>query len=97
MPTLQELQALQHTTKQINIIESIAAKWEGVALQLSIGKNRIDIIRCNSPHDVEKACRRMLGWWLDTERDRATWRRLISALKVNRLFALAHDIEKALE
>ena len=61
--------------------------------------NRIRIIRSNATHDVEEACRRMLEWWLDSERDRATWRRLITAIEDSRrdFFVLARDIEKALK
>ena len=41
----------------------------------------------------------MLEWWLVSERDRATWRRLIRAIEDSRsdFFVLARDIEKALE
>ena len=41
----------------------------------------------------------MLERWLDSERDRATWRRLIRAIEDSRndFFVLARDIEKALE
>ena len=65
---------------------------------MSIEMNRIRIIRLDS-HGVEEACRRMLEWWLDSERDRATWRRLIRAIEDSRsdFFVLARDIEKALE
>ena len=60
--------------------------------------NCIRIIRHDS-RGVEEACRRMLEWWLDSERDRATWRRLIRAIEDSRsdFFVLARDIEKALE
>ena len=89
---------LQCNNKQINIIESIASEWESVAIALSIEINRIRIIRHDS-RGVEEACRRMLEWWLDSERDRATWRRLIRAIEDSRsdFFVLARDIEKALE
>ena len=89
---------LQRNNKQINIIESIASEWESVAIALSIKMNRIHIIRHDS-RGVEEACRRMLEWWLDSERDRATWRRLIRAIEDSRsdFFVLARDIEKALE
>ena len=97
-PTLQELQILQRNDKQIKIIESIASEWERVAIALSIGIDRIRIIRSDS-RGVEEACRRMLEWWLDSERDRATWRRLIRAIEDSKsdFFVLARDIEKALE
>ena len=98
VPTLQELQTLQHNTKQINVIESIAANWEWVAVALSIKPERIDIIRSDSPHDVEKACRRMLQWWLDSEKDKATWHRLISAIdSKDRLHVFADNLQKALQ
>ena len=89
---------LQHNNKHINIIESIASEWESVAIALSIEMHRIRIIRHDS-RGVEVACRRMLEWWLDSERDRATWRRLIRAIEDSRndFFVLARDIEKALE
>ena len=40
----------------------------------------------------------MLEWWLDSERDKATWRRLIRAMEDSKsdFFVLARDIEKAL-
>ena len=88
---------LQRNNKHINIIESIASEWESVAIALSIEMHRIRIIRHDS-HGVEEACRRMLEWWLDSERDRATWRRLIRAIDSRSdFFVLARDIEKALE
>ena len=98
IPTFQELQTLQRNKKQIKIIESIASEWESVAIALAIGMDRIRIIRSDS-HGVEEACRRMLEWWLDSKRDRATWRRLIRAIEDSKsdFFVLARDIEKALE
>ena len=41
----------------------------------------------------------MLEWWLDSERDRATWSRLIRAIEDSRsdFFVLARDIEKTLQ
>ena len=60
--------------------------------------NRIHIIRSNAFHEVEDACRKMLAWWLDSERDKATWRRLIRAIEDSKsdFFVLARDIETAL-
>ena len=97
-PALHELQTLQRNNKLINIIESIASHWEEVAIALSIRIERIRIIKCDS-HGVEEACRRMLEWWLDSERDDATWRKLIRAVEYSRsdFLVLAHDIEKAIE
>ena len=79
-------------------MESIASQWESVAIALSIKMNRIRIIRHDS-RGVEEACRGMLEWWLDSEGDRATWRKLIRAIEDSRsgFFILARDIEKALE
>ena len=46
-----------------------------------------------------EACRRMLEQWLDLERDKATWRRLIRAIEDSKddFFVLARDIERALQ
>ena len=100
IPTLQELQTLQCNNMQIKIIESIASEWESVAIALSIGMDRIRIIRTDSHGmGVEEACRRMLEWWLHSMGDRATWRRLVRAVKDSKsdFLVLACDIEKALE
>ena len=96
-PTLQELQALPHGRESINVIEGIAPQWKRVATALSFNSDRIDIISTNSSHNVEDACWEMLRWWLDTQRDKATWRALIKAIRVVELHVLAHDIETALE
>ena len=95
-PTLQELQALPHGRGSINVIEGIASKWKRVATALSINSDRIDIISTNSSHNVEDACWEMLRWWLDTQRDKATWCALIKAIHVVELHVLANDIETAL-
>ena len=98
VPTLQELQTLQHNTKQINVIESIAPEWEWVAVALSVKPERIKIIRSDLPHNAEKACRRMLQFWLDSETDKATWRRLICAIdSKDCLHVFADDLQKALQ
>ena len=96
-PTLQELQALPHGGESINVIEGISSQWKRVATALSINSYRIGIISADSSHSVEDACWEMLRWWLDTQRDKATWRALIKAIHVVELHVLAHGIETALE
>ena len=95
-PTLQELQALPHDKGSINVIEGIASQWKKVATVLSINSYRIGIIGADSSHSVEDACWEMLRWWLDPQRDKATWRALIKAIRVVELHVLANDIETVL-
>ena len=66
-PTLQELQALPHNGQQINILETIAAKWRRVGIALGLNRHRIDIIQSDTlpPNQTEKACRAMLEYWME--------------------------------
>ena len=68
-----------------------------MATALSINPYRIAIISADSSHSVEDACWEMLRWWLDTQRDKATWHALIKAIHVVELHVLAIDIETALD
>ena len=96
-PTLQELQALPHNGQQINIIETIAAKWMKVGIALGLNQDRIDIIQSDAlpPNQTEKACRAMLEYWM--EGHGATWRALIRSLEDVDKNVLASQLKDALQ
>ena len=97
LPTPQELQALPHNGQQINIIETIAAKWKAVGIALCLNRHRIDIIERDAlrPNQTENACRAMLEYWMEGRR--ATWRALIRALEDVDENVLASQLKDALQ
>ena len=96
-PTLQELQALPHDGQQINIVETIAAKWRAVGIALCLNRYRIDIIERDAlrPNQTENACRAMLEYWMEGRG--ATWRALIRALEDVDENVLASQLKDALQ
>ena len=95
-PTLQELQALLHNGEQINIVETIAAKWRAVGIALCLNRHCIDIIQSDAlpPNQTEKACLAMLQCWMGGRG--ATWRALIRALEDVEENVLASQLKDSL-
>ena len=83
--------------KIVRVIDTVAAKWEELAIALGFEASVIDYIRRDHVHDAKAACRRVLTMWLEEEEENlcgpVTWTTLIQCLKNAEFSNLAQDIE----
>ena len=97
-PILSELQCLKSSAGTVRIIDSIAYKWESVAIQLTIPTSKVKTIKRDTD-GAEDACRIMLGIWLKGgHKTPVNWRTFIDCLRDSdsEFKVLAHDLEQAL-
>jgi len=96
-PTLRELQLLQFSGRRIEIIKTLAPRWQHFGDLLSfdsVGRN-IDLIRARHPGDPESGCKEMFQMWLKGSGvGPATWRTLAQLLEDFEHKTLAADIRK---
>ena len=80
------------------MIPSVASKWYKLGLMLLDPKyqNELDTIEADARNDAETCCRKMLSRWLNTE-ERASWDKLIKALRIIQLNDTASNIEQLLQ
>ena len=97
-PKLYQLQCLQYQGRRVKIIETVAAKWEEVALALHFEGNAIQNIQYD-PHIrcIDSACRVMLQKWLDGEGHLpVTWETLMDALVAAGFVTVVEDLQEIL-
>ena len=97
-PKLYQLQCLQCRGRRVKIIETVAAKWEEVALALHFEGHTIQNIRYD-PHIqcIDTACRVMLQKWLDGEgRQPVAWGTLMDALIDIGFVTVVEDLQEIL-
>ena len=81
-----------------HVIPLVAAKWYELGLELLETKHEaeLDVIETNSKDDAIKCCRKMFSKWLQLQSHRATWNRLIQAIKNIQLNSVASKVEELL-
>jgi len=94
-PTIQELQTLRYNRGTLKIIQSTAAKWNTLAIELNFDEPVIRSIERDTHCKCEDACHEMFLRWLRTKR--ANWQSLISALDSINEQVLASDVTSALQ
>ena len=68
--------------RQVKIVETIAYRWQDVALALHFEGSVIASIKESTFSNVEEGCRRMLDRWLEGVcHEPLTWERLVEALQ----------------
>ena len=91
-PELHELDLLKGKSKTVTIIDSVASKWDKLAIRLYFGGEDIRRIQRSSQHQSDTACRNVFIDWLGGNgREPITWETLIEALKEAGLTELAKD------
>ena len=88
-PTLRDLAT--------HVIPSVNTKWYDVDLQLLEPKyeNELNTIEADTRNDTATCCRKMFSKWLNTD-ELASWDKLMKALRIVQLNAVASDIEQLL-
>lgn len=66
-------------SEEIRIIDTIAYKWDQVAVALNVDQPTINILSRNYRQDAWQACFEMVGEWVDS-RCNVTWDFLADAL-----------------
>ena len=93
-PRLHQLDSLKHHSRTIEVMERVAFKWERVATQLYFEGYLINMIKRDSQHQADSACRDMFIKWLEgVGRKPTTWRTLIDALHDADLSNVAHELD----
>jgi hypothetical protein len=99
-PKLHHLDILKSRDgRKIRIIESVASKWEKLAVSLGFEVTRISNIKSGAFFHVEDACFNMFIRWLNGAHDLIppTWCNLIHCLEeTNEFKNLARDVKEAL-
>ncbi len=98
-PTMRHLQCLRSRGgRVVKPIESIAFRWDEVAIALDIDWCVIKYIRTDAHFQAVPACLEMLHKWLDGEGCQpATWMRFMEALIDAGFTNLAEDLEEVLK
>ena len=90
-----ELDLLESHGMSLKLINRVAGKWEEVAIRLHFSADRIEVLRRDSHHQCDPACRNMFTRWLDGEgREPRTWGTLIATLNEANLSTVAHELDK---
>ena len=82
------------------MIEEVAAEWEKLALALHFQTFVIDIVRRNTFHRTEDACREVLQRWLEGQeetRQPVNWATLIDSLLEAGFVDIAEDLQEVVE
>ena len=82
------------------MIEGVAARWEHLAHALHFESSVIEIIRRNSFHQTEDACRDVLWRWLEGQgetRQPVNWATLIESLLDAGFVIMADNLREAVE
>ena len=97
-PNLQQLEELTGCgSKTIRIINSVASKWEELAIALDFDAPAIDCIRRDFSSDCREACSQMLQKWIKMEYNvckPVTWTILIQCLQDAEFSTLAKDLNE---
>ena len=77
----------------MKIIETIAYRWQDVALALRFKGSMIASIKESTFSNVEEGCRMMLDWWLEGRcHEPVTWEGLVEALQEANFVDLADSL-----
>jgi len=83
--------------RQVKIVETIAYRWQDIALALHFEGSVIASIKESTFSNVEEGCRRMLDRWLEGGcREPVTWKRLVEALQDSGFIDLADSLRTTL-
>lgn len=99
-PTLEQLVILEGHRRRVKVIESVAARWENLALALGFEAPVIDYLRRDFEHNSLGAATQVLIKWLNGEGDLdkpITWSTLIQCLNEAGKKVLAEDVEETLK
>ena len=96
-PTIRELQLLRFSGRKIEIIKTLAPRWQHFGYLLSFDSvgRAIDLIRARHPGDPESGCKEMFQMWLKKGGGGPpTWRTLAQLLEDFDYKILAADVKK---
>lgn len=97
-PRLQELQCLRgRGGRRVRVIQGVAAKWEYLADALHFESSVIEIVRRDTFHQTEAACREVLQRWLEGlegTRQPVNWGTLIDSLLEAGFVDIAEDLQE---
>lgn len=100
-PTLHQLHVLMNKDgRKVKVIDSVAAKWEELAIALGFDAPDIDYVKRDYTQDAKGACRQVLYMWLNDESNEnlpITWTTLVQCLKDAQFSSVAEDLEKVLK
>ena len=84
--------------KELRIMDTVAAKWDKIALALHFDFPIIDAVRESTRFQADKACHSILQKWLEGKGRRpVTWETFVEGLFDAEYNVLAVDIKAALE
>ena len=84
--------------RPVKIVETIAYRWQDVALALHFEGSVIASIKESTFSNVEEGCRRMLDRWLEGGcHEPVTWKRLVEALQDAGFIELAESLRCTLK
>ena len=97
-PKLHQLGYLNQHNRTVKVIEYVTFKWKHAATQMYFEGHLINMIKRDSHHQVDSACRDMFIKWLDgVGRKPITWRTLIKALDEAGLSNVAQELDNIIK
>ena len=96
-PTLSQLNYLQGRDGPIRVVNTIAFKWESVAVALSIEWNTVQTIKLDNCSRSESATLSMLDLWIKGGGSKpVNWKTLIDSLKIRAGFVTLSEELKSI-
>ena len=94
LPKLHQIDRMEGNGKVVKVIETVAAKWEKVAIRLYFDHNVIDRIKRDGHYQSDPCCHKMFGEWLGGKgRQPVNWQTLITVLSEADYAELSHKLE----
>jgi hypothetical protein len=93
---LDQIDRIEGNGKVVKVIESVAARWEEVAVRLYFNHHAIERIKRDNHYQTTPSCRTMFGEWIDGKgeiRQPINWKTLVTVLKEAEFSELASDLQ----
>ena len=94
LPKLHQIDRMEGNGKVVKVIDTVAAKWEKVAIRLHFDHNVIDRIKRDGHYQSDPCCCKMFGEWLGGNgRQPVNWQTLITVLSEADYTELARELK----
>ena len=79
---MEELEVLQGKGQELRILDTVAADWDHIAIQIGFAPSEIRILERDHANDSRRACWRVFSEWLCRDQDLLlpTWNSLYDVL-----------------
>ena len=92
-PNFYQLQKVQGKYGEIRVIDTIAGRWEEVAIALHLSPSAIEAVRGSSTRSESAAMSILTRWYEGSGRTPVDWKTFIDSLENAKFHVLAQDLK----